>query len=240
MDLKEEAILGEDIYQHWYYVSKGRALRAFLRGVQPHTILDVGAGSGIFSKILLESTGATMSTCVDTGYTSERKEMWNEKPIQFRRSIEDSQADLALFIDVLEHIDDDVALLESYVRKLPPGCYVLMSVPAFQFLFSGHDAFLEHKRRYTRKQLETVVHQAGLDLIRSRYFFGLLFPFVAAQRLVNKLVLKSTDVGPNSTLRKHSGLMNHVLTQIHRCELGLLPYNNIAGLSLFCLCKIPD
>ena len=96
MDLKEEAILGEDMYQHWYYVSKGRAIRAFLRDIQPRAILDVGAGAGIFSKILLESTTATRSTCVDTGYTSERQEMWLDKPLQFTRAIEDSQADLRL------------------------------------------------------------------------------------------------------------------------------------------------
>ena len=58
MDLKEEDILGADIAQHWYYRSKAAALRRVVADVNPQRLLDVGAGSGFFSRHLLEQTGA--------------------------------------------------------------------------------------------------------------------------------------------------------------------------------------
>jgi 2-polyprenyl-3-methyl-5-hydroxy-6-metoxy-1,4-benzoquinol methylase len=66
MDLKEEEILGEKIFEHWYYVSKGRAMLDFLgKGTAVKEILDVGAGSGIFSKQLLDKGVCSSAVCLD-------------------------------------------------------------------------------------------------------------------------------------------------------------------------------
>ena len=79
---------------------------------------------------------------------------WSDK---IRRSILlDSRADLLLYMDVLEHVDDDLGLLTAYLDQLERGGRVLITVPAFDFLWSNHDIFLEHKRRYTLKQVEAL------------------------------------------------------------------------------------
>jgi hypothetical protein len=85
--------------------------------------------------------------------------------------------------DVLEHVDDDLELLRFYVGSAAEGLQVLISVPAFSAMWSGHDEFLGHKRRYTLKQVTDLAEHAGLRVVKARYFFGLLLPGVAAVRL---------------------------------------------------------
>lgn len=190
MDLKESDILGDSIEDHWYYRSKAKAMRRMLGTLTPATILDVGAGSGFFSKYLLSQTSAQTSWCVDTSYESEfdshgRNE--DKKTIHFRQSINSVEADLVLLMDVLEHVDDDVGLLQEYMTKVPENTHFLISVPAFHFLWSGHDVFLEHKRRYTLKQLECTIEKSGLSLIQGSYYFGLVFPIPAITRTLQRL-----------------------------------------------------
>ena len=74
MDLKEEDILGADIGRHWYYRSKAAALRRMVGGLGPQRLLDVGAGSGFFSRHLLAESGAQSALCVDIGYERDRDE----------------------------------------------------------------------------------------------------------------------------------------------------------------------
>ena len=83
MDLKEEDILGADIAQHWYYRSKAAALRRVVAGVHPQRLLDVGAGSGFFSRHLLEKTAARSALCVDIGYERERDDQVGAKPVLY-------------------------------------------------------------------------------------------------------------------------------------------------------------
>jgi 2-polyprenyl-3-methyl-5-hydroxy-6-metoxy-1,4-benzoquinol methylase len=239
MDIKEADILGESIYSHWYYVSKARAVKRLTTDLRPRSILDVGAGSGVFSRILLESTSAESSICVDPGYESDRDDECAGKALAFRRSVDDASADLVLFMDVLEHVDDDVAFLDQYSRSMAPGSHVLITVPAFQFLFSGHDVFLEHRRRYTIRSLESVTRRAGLEIVTSRYFFAFLFPVVVCQRLLNRALTSSGRTAARSALRRHSPVVNSLLTAIHAVELSVFRLNRLAGLSVFCLARIP-
>jgi SAM-dependent methyltransferase len=238
MDVKEEDILGDAVHAHWYYVSKGRALRAMLHGVPARSVLDVGAGSGIFAKSLLAGS-AERAVCVDPAYPHEWDDAFAGKPISFRRAINDSDADLALMMDVLEHVDDDVGLLRDYARLLAPGSHVLVTVPAFQFLFSGHDVFLEHRRRYRRDQLLRVATAAGLEPVRAWFFFGLIFPLVLAQRLMERALVDAGRLAPQSSLHRHSPAVNGALIALHRAELLLFPFNRWLGLTIFCLARVP-
>ena len=85
MDLKEEDILGDDIGRHWYYRSKAAALRQAVWDLRPRKILDVGAGSGFFSRHLLSEGGALKALCVDIGYDRDRDEQEAGKPVLYRR-----------------------------------------------------------------------------------------------------------------------------------------------------------
>lgn len=238
MDLKEQDILGSAIYSHWYYVAKGRAMRAFLGSFRADEVLDVGAGSGIFARQLIDAGVCRRATCVDPGYDRDHVEPYNGTELTFVRSVEGTRQDLVLMMDVLEHVDDDVALLREYAKGLPANGRILITVPAFRFLWSGHDDFLEHRRRYTRAMLERTVTAAGLAVERSRYFFGLLFPIVAAMRITQGRLQRESDEAPHSALRKHSTPMNAALTWFHDVERWtLFPFNMFAGLTVFCLAR---
>jgi SAM-dependent methyltransferase len=237
MDLKEQDILGEAIGQHWYYVAKGAAMCRLLGPTPARHVLDVGAGSGIFAKLLLER-GAGEATCVDPFYPSEHAEIHADRPIRFVRGVGAGDYDLLLLMDVLEHVDDDVGLLRGYVELAPPGARFLITVPAFQFLWSGHDVFLEHRRRYTLAQTEAVARAAGLVVRQGCYFYGLLLPLAAARRLSSRAAGVSTSVA-KSDLQRHSLLVNAALGAVCRLELALFRANRLAGLTVFCLAEKP-
>lgn len=236
MDLKEEEVLGEFVEQHWYYRSKAAALLRLVAPLQAYRILDVGAGSGFFSRHVLANTAAQEAMCVDPYYQEERNELVAGKPMQFRRNCDESDADLLLMMDVLEHVEDDLGLLNSYVSKIPVGAHVLVTMPAFKFLWSGHDEFLGHYRRYSLKQVVELLENAGLELEQKCYFFGLVFPLVATARLMGGLRRKRDDV-PHSDLKKHNAFTNGLLRLICWLELPWFRFNRLAGLSVFCLAR---
>lgn len=234
MDLKEEDILGADIGRHWYYRAKAAALRRAVAGLHPRHILDVGAGSGFFSRHLLADTAAQSALCVDIGYASERDDSVAGKPVRYRRDTGPTGCDLVLMMDVLEHVDDDRGLVRHYAAKVPPGAHFLVTVPAFRFLWSGHDVFLEHKRRYRLAEIEAAMRDAGLDVVRGAYFFGLVFPLAAAVRLATR-----NTGAPRSSLRRHGAFANGLLAAVCAAELPVFPINRLAGLSAFVLARKP-
>jgi 2-polyprenyl-3-methyl-5-hydroxy-6-metoxy-1,4-benzoquinol methylase len=233
MDLKEEDILGNDIGRHWYYRSKAAALRRIVGPLAPKHLLDVGAGSGFFSRHLL-ANGALSALCVDVGYPTSRDEIVDGKPVRYRRDCSETDCDLVLMMDVLEHVENDVGLVSHYATKVPSGAHFLVTVPAFRFLWSGHDVFLEHQRRYTLPEIEQTMRKAGLDVVRGAYYFGAIFPLAAAVRLATR-----SDPTPRSSLKKHGALTNGLLSAACAMELPLFPINRLAGLSAFVLAKKP-
>lgn len=238
MDLKETDILGDHITEHWYYRSKQAAVQQFLSDIRPSSILDVGAGSGFFSRALLAGGCADEAWCVDISYPSDSDASEAGKPIRFRRSVERLYCDLVLLMDVLEHVDDDVDLLRHYVEKVPRGAHFLISVPAFRFLWSDHDVFLEHKRRYRLGDIERIAEQAGLEVLKGAYYFGAVFPIAAALRLLER-IKGGAERQPRSQLKRHSGVVNAALQALSMAELPILRFNRVAGLTAFCLARRP-
>lgn len=238
MDIKEEEILGDNAIDHWYYYSKARALLNFLGDNKSPAVLDVGAGSGIFSKYLIDSGVTESAVCLDIEYPQDSETDYNGHNIKYLKNIDRIDQHLILMMDVIEHVDDDLSFIRHFVDMMPSGSKLLITVPAFEFLWSGHDIFLEHRRRYTLKQLEKVVSESGLTVKKSRYFFGILFPLIAAIRIINSWLLKSRKLEPKSSLTKHNVIINTILKYTHDVErCCLFKFNRIAGLSVFCLAE---
>jgi SAM-dependent methyltransferase len=233
MDLKEEDILGADIGRHWYYRSKAAALRRAVGRLAPKRLLDVGAGSGFFSRHLLETTDAQSALCVDIGYPADRDDSVAGKPVLYRRDTGPTDCDLVLMMDVLEHVDDAAGLVRLYAGKVSSGAHFLVTVPAFQFLWSGHDVFLEHKRRYRLPEIEQTMQDAGLEVVHGAYYFGAIFPLAAAVRLATR------SVESKSSLSRQGALTNGLLSLACAAELPLFPLNRLAGLSAFVLARKP-
>ena len=239
MDLKEESAIGGDPGAHWYYIAKGRAIKALLGSEPVEEVLDVGAGSGVFSRMLVRDRIASRAVCVDPNYADGWLAGKRGDLFCYTRSVDDVVADLVLMIDVIEHVDDDKALIAEYAAKAPAGARFLISVPAFQFLWSSHDDFLEHRRRYTLETLRASVEVAGLEVADCRYFFGMLFPAAAAMRLADR-ALKGDRKAEASALKAAPGWLNKTLVAIHDLERAtLFPVNRFAGVTAFCLARKP-
>ncbi len=236
MDVREQEILGTEIDQHWYYMSKGAALLAFVRELSFKTIVDVGAGSGFFSRVLLAQTAAQRAICVDPAYENEGTDFISGKPIHFQRSLSNVEAEIVLMMDVLEHVDDDGALIRDYAARVKGPAYFLITVPAFQWLFSQHDVFLQHRRRYKLEEIEAVAVESGLELVRSSYFFGFVFPLAAVRRIAGRILHSANETDTRSDLKRHAPVVNAALRSACSAELAtVFPRNRIAGLTAFCL-----
>ncbi|MCF8537230.1 MAG: class I SAM-dependent methyltransferase [Candidatus Nanopelagicales bacterium] len=196
MDLKELDLV--DPSTHWYYQAKLVAVRKAITDCpRDQVVIDVGAGSGFFGRGVAAGVDTKTVICVDPNYTDEQ--LGTHDGATFTRSVdpvEISTTGLLLFIDVLEHVDDDVGLLRSYVEAAPSGARVVITVPAFMSLWSSHDDFLEHRRRYTRGQIAAVACSAGLNVRDSYYLFGLVTPIAWITRKVRRGHASASDLKP--------------------------------------------
>lgn len=238
MDLKEAALLGDMAASHWYYRAKFAAIRRLLGAAPIERALDVGAGTGFFSRQLLLHAACRAATCVDPGYPADSDETVAGRPLAFRRDPEHERGDVVLLMDVLEHVADDRGLLAGYVAPAAAGTRFVITVPAFQWLWSGHDVFLEHHRRYTLPQIEGVCRAAGLQVTTGCYFFGLVLPLVVALRLAGRIAGRDRTA-PVSQMRRHGALTNAVLWLVCALELPWFRANRLAGLSAVVLARKP-
>ena len=224
--------------QHWYYRSKARLLRTLVeRGAgRVQTIWDVGAGSGFFTAYLLSNTPAVDGLCIDPNYPLERDSAVSGKPMRFRRAPDETTPDLVLLMDVLEHVDDPVGLLGEYVEAAPSGCPVIITVPAHQWLWSTHDDFLGHRRRYSRDLLIETVQRAGLELVECGYYFASILPPVAAMRMLRR-VRGSKATG--SDLSQQGPILSSLLQGILALERQLVGLNPFAGVTVAAVCRKP-
>jgi len=232
MDIKEEGLIKGEIGKHWYYRAKLAALHRMMPASAPTSILDVGAGLGFFSGSLLASTSARSAMCVDPGYPEDRDDARAGKPLLYRRSIDRSDANLVLLMDVIEHVEDDVGLVRKYADKVAPGTQFIVTVPGFMWLWSGHDVFLDHFRRYTLAGIERVIRAAGLTVELGCYFYAFLLPLVAVSRAAERLNGRSHHDAP-SQMQEFTPALNAIFWSVCRAELSVFRLNRLAGVTAF-------
>ena len=173
MDLLEDTTIS---LNHWYYYTKYKILTKYLKLVPAHNrLIDIGAGSAIFSRLFLQNTSFVAADAVDINYDKDKKNenVSIDKRLSFYTNMDRYNCDLILLMDLLEHIENDKSFLKDVVNKSEKGTVYFITVPAFNFLFSAHDIYLKHFRRYSRKALKSVVEEAGLEPIKIFYSFYL-------------------------------------------------------------------
>jgi len=145
-------------------------------------VVDFGAGAGTFSRPVAQAGRHVV--CVETDPTLCRALREAGHPVaQDLEHLQDASVDCLYSLNVLEHIDNDEAVLRAWARKLKPGGQVFVYVPAFQMLYTSMDRKVGHVRRYTRGELRAKLERAGLRVTRSRYADSIGF----AATLVYKL-----------------------------------------------------
>lgn len=179
MDLTEQPA-GEFRRNPWE-TSRARFFESTLSALtRVNAVLDVGAGDAFVTTTLQANLWPhARFVCVDSGY--ERFPPPPRDGVTFATEVPEGPFDLALLLDVLEHVDNDAALLSSVTARVRSGGHLLISVPSWPRLYSSHDERLGHRRRYTPVMARRLVRNAGLALMRSGGLFHGLLPVRAAQ-----------------------------------------------------------
>jgi SAM-dependent methyltransferase len=184
--------------RHWWYRGRRTVIERVLDGLglPPHArILDAGCGSGRNMVELARRgtvTGVELSeTSVGLARARERGEVLQGSVMQM--PFADASFDLAVSLDVVEHLEDDLGALRELRRVVAPGGALLVTVPAYQWLWSGHDVINHHHRRYTRRSMQQVAERAGWRQVRTTYFNSLLLPVAILLRVLDRINTKTTE-----------------------------------------------
>jgi ubiquinone/menaquinone biosynthesis C-methylase UbiE len=132
-------------------------------------ILDAGCGSGRNMVELARHGSVTGIDLSDTSVCLARDRAAGEvvEGSVLDLPFEEDRFDLVVSLDVIEHLEDDLGALRELRRVAAPGGSLLVTVPAYQWLWSGHDEINHHHRRYTRCSLQRVAEQAGSEQVRT-------------------------------------------------------------------------
>ncbi len=229
---------------HWWFAGRRQILKGFLQRIfkgskgRPH-ILDVGCGTGANLELLAEfgaAEGVDVSTealnfCRQRGLTQVKLGEAEQLPYA------DQSFDLVTGLDVVEHLDDDLAGLREMRRVLKPGGRTLLFVPAFMFLWGVQDDVSHHRRRYTMKELTDRVRQAGFEIERATYANITFFLPI----LLGRALMKVTGYRPASENNLTIGALNKPLGMIFGAEhLWLQNLNLPFGVSAVCVARRTD
>jgi SAM-dependent methyltransferase len=195
-DFELQTHLAED--RHWWYRGRRKVLDGVIAalGLPPAArILDAGCGSGR-NMVELARFGAV--TGVELSATSVQLARAREAGEVIEGSVlempfPDHGFDLAVSLDVIEHLEDDLAALRELRRTVAPGGALLVTVPAYPWLWSSHDEINHHHRRYTRRSLQRVAEQAGWRQARTTYFNSLLLPVAIVLRVLDRVNTRTTE-----------------------------------------------
>jgi SAM-dependent methyltransferase len=227
---------------HWWFTGRRRIIASFVEEVcrsiknHPPRILDVGCGTGANLELLGEFGEAegvdvspdALAFCRTRGLQNVRQGAAEKLPY------EDGSFDLVTALDVVEHLDDDVAGLREMRRVLRPNGRALLFVPAFMFLWGVQDDVSNHRRRYTLGVLRRVVQEAGFEVERATYANISFF----APILAGRVLMRATGLRPASENNINIGALNGVLGRVLGAESSLLRHVNFPfGVSALCVAR---
>jgi SAM-dependent methyltransferase len=230
---------------HWWYVGRRRIIQSLVEKIRATLdtpgprILDVGCGTGANLKML---AGYGRAECVDI--SQQAVDFCHERGLQSVRlgaaeqlPYENDSFDLVTALDVIEHLDDDVAGLREMRRVLRRDGRVLLFVPAFMFLWGVQDDVSHHRRRYTLPSLLKAVEAAGFEVEWSSYAnVSFFLPVLFVRTVMRWLRLRAaTEYGINISL------MNGPFSQLFAAERFILKRGSIPfGVSAVCIARRVD
>src|ERR1043166_7262238 len=188
--------------RHWWFVGRRKIIEAFVEklcrdiGKRRPRILDVGCGTGANLQMLakfgvaegVDVSKEALEFCRARGLAKVRQGAAEALPF------EDASFDVVTGLDVVEHLDDDVAGLKEMRRVLRPGGRALLFVPAFMFLWGVQDDVSHHRRRYTLPDLKARLAEAGLSVERATYANITFFLPI----LLGRVIMRLTGARPAS------------------------------------------
>jgi len=244
-------VLEED--RHWWFASRTRAILAVLDryiGTHPgHMILDVGAGAGnmmhhlaAYGQVVgVDNNSRPIAIAHQRGYDVR---LGDAQALPF----EDGQFDLVVLLDTVEHCPDDLAVLRECWRVTRPGGHLLVTTPAFMWLWSHNDVLNRHQRRYTARELSERIEQAGYRTRFTSYNNFLVFPLAAPLILMRRWLGQRPDLASphfdadayQVEMEPTAPWLNRLLSAVGQVEAALLRKTALPiGTSILALAQRP-
>lgn len=239
---------------HWWFSSRTRALTTVMKQFLPKKadlrLLDVGCGAGnmihhlsYFGRVKgLEIDPRPVKMAHQRGYDVDQFDATQPMPFP------GDSFDVVTALDVIEHNQDDLAILSDSYRLLKPGGYMIITVPALMWLWSHNDDINAHVRRYTAVELKQKLAQTGFVIRRVTYNNFFIFPLAAALILLRRLAGEKPQLASHHLneeeyqveMEPASPPVNALLTLVGKVEAGLIRLINLPiGTSLIAVGQKP-
>jgi SAM-dependent methyltransferase len=229
--------------KHWWFVGRRAILESFMRTIVSKLgasgsalrVLDVGCGTGANLEMLSQFGSAEGVDVSDDALEFCRgKGLTVQKGLAEKLPFDDETFDITTALDVVEHLDDDVAGLREMFRVTKKGGYSLIFVPAFMWLWGVQDDISHHRIRYTKSQIVERLEKAGYKIERATYTNWTFFTPILAGRLLMKL----TGIKPESENNVNVSALNGVFGKLFGAErFWLNNFNFPFGVSIVVVAK---
>lgn len=240
------AIMDEVEGSHWWFVGRRAILEGFLRQIlsringkrEKINILDVGCGTGANIEMLSQFGSAEgVDVSDDALEFCRQKGLKVQKGLAEALPFADESFDLTTALDVIEHLDDDVAGLREMFRVTKGGGYSLFFVPAFMWLWGVQDDISHHRIRYTRKQIVGRIEKAGYIVERATYANWTFFTPILAGRTLMKI----TGIKPESENNINVSALNGLFGKLFSAErFWLKNFDFPIGVSIVVVARKPE
>jgi len=234
--------MAETEAEHWWFRARRDVLQTMLdrlalpRGAR---VLEVGSGTG-GNLDMLAGFGTVSGLEMDpTARALSARKTGAHFDIRAGRCPDDvpfngERFDLICFFDCLEHIADDTGSLARMQSLLTPRGRIVVTVPAGQKLWSAHDVYLHHHRRYSRDSLTRCAAAAGYEVERITYFNTVLYPLAVAARWTDRLLQRKRSTGDAIPPRALNAALYRIFSaERHWLAHAPLPY----GVSLLAVLR---
>ena len=237
---------GEYQQGHWWFHGRARVLKTLLGEIAwaPRArVLEIGVGPGVGLRDRYPAHVELIGVEPDEknarlAASRSGVPVYVGSAEKLPPEIDNARFDVITMFDVLEHVEDDRGALVALSRRLVPGGKLILTVPAYQWMWGEQDDVSRHFRRYTRRMLRSRIEASGCQVRRATYFNTLLFPPVAIFRLI-KGVGKRVKKGEGGVIARSDfeyslGPVDAVLGWVFGFESRLLRFMNLPfGVSVF-------
>jgi SAM-dependent methyltransferase len=238
---------------HWWFAGRTWSLLNMLDRVVPRDgqrrVLDIGCGAGNMFHHLsrygvvtgVDNNARPLAVARERGY-DVREAGAEDLPL------DDDTFDLVALLDTVEHCADDLAVLREAYRVAVPGGTLIVTVPAFMWLWSHNDVLNAHQRRYTTRELRDKLSSVGFRVVRATYNNFALFPAAAGLILLRRGAKQEPelhsphfdDESYQVEMEPAPPLLNAVLKGVTWTESQVLRWLNLpAGTSIIAIARKP-